>query len=165
MNQHIRKGNAALVSGDLSTAKVVFELAMLDPDPYTQRIAKNRLEELPPGPRDPNTTRRLLNFQEQLVPTRLSRCCNAKALFVRSRSGGFIGMDCTWCLESARTGPSDFPVSECCATRLELTTIGKNYAYHCQLCGKVILAADLVPDWEELFPFSPLAAPGDPGWA
>ena len=48
MNEHIKKGNAAVQSGDLEKAKSEFYLALEDPSGLTQRIAKNRLLELFP---------------------------------------------------------------------------------------------------------------------
>jgi hypothetical protein len=48
MNEHIRRGNDALKTGDLETAKTEFYEALADPDALTQRIARNRLIELFP---------------------------------------------------------------------------------------------------------------------
>ena len=43
MNEHIRRGNQALKSGDLDGAQTAFIDALDDPDPLSQRIARNRL--------------------------------------------------------------------------------------------------------------------------
>jgi hypothetical protein len=46
MNEHIQKGKEALERDDLQTAKDEFNLAMRDPNPIVQRIAKGRLNEI-----------------------------------------------------------------------------------------------------------------------
>jgi hypothetical protein len=48
MNEHIRKGNEAIESGDREIAAKEFCLALEDPDPISQRIARNRLMEIFP---------------------------------------------------------------------------------------------------------------------
>lgn len=48
MNEHIRQGNLALNAGDRDRAATEFYEALEDPDPLTQRIARNRLMELFP---------------------------------------------------------------------------------------------------------------------
>lgn len=45
-NEHIRRGNAAIVAGDLELAKSEFYQALDDPDLLTQKIARNRLMEM-----------------------------------------------------------------------------------------------------------------------
>lgn len=47
-NEHIRRGNAAIVVGNLELAKSEFYLALDDPDLLAQNIARNRLSELFP---------------------------------------------------------------------------------------------------------------------
>ena len=46
MNEHIKKGEDALESGDLQTAIAEFRLAKSDPSIVTRRIAENRLIEI-----------------------------------------------------------------------------------------------------------------------
>lgn len=48
MNAHIRRGNEAVVSGDRDRAILEYYEALEDVDPFTQRIARNRLTELLP---------------------------------------------------------------------------------------------------------------------
>lgn len=48
MNEHVRRGNQAVVSGDRDLAILEYYEALEDDDPLVQRIAKNRLAELVP---------------------------------------------------------------------------------------------------------------------
>jgi hypothetical protein len=164
MNEHIRKGNEAIVKGDLQTAKAEFHLALADPNSLTQRIAKNRLRELVSTTLLAGTEQTGYPYNELIAPATSSRCCNAKAIFVKSRDGGFIAKNCTRCKKSGYARTVDFPMAQCCGTQWPVVLIGKNYHYQCGECGKTIMVADNVPKWSDLFPYDPLPAPGDPGW-
>jgi hypothetical protein len=93
-----------------------------------------------------------------------SRCCNAEALLVLSRSGGFISKNCTNCGKSGYAREPDFPMVDCCGQKWPVVLIEKNYHYKCGVCQKTVMVADFVPEWSDLFPYCPLPAPGDPGW-
>ena len=94
----------------------------------------------------------------------LSRCCNAEALLVLSRPGGLVSKNCTNCKKSGCSHPEDFPPADCCGKKWPVVLIDKNYHYRCDVCGNVIKVGDFAPKWEDQFPYSPLVAPGDPGW-
>lgn len=160
MNEHIRKGNEALDRHEIELARVEFSLALAASDPLTQRIARNRLQELRSAP----ARFRIGTREERIVPARNSRCCGARAIFVRSRDGGFIAKNCTHCKKSGYARIMDFPMEKCCGKQWPISIIDKNYHYRCGLCGTTSLVADNVPVWSDLFPYDPLPAPGDPGW-
>jgi hypothetical protein len=105
MNEHIRKGNEALAESDLQTAKAEFTLALSAPDATTQRIAKNRLRELEDAP----APLRIAGWEELIIPATKSRCCGARAIFVRSREGGFIAKNCTCCKKSGLRSRTRLP--------------------------------------------------------
>jgi len=135
--------------------------AVEDPDPYTNRIARNRISELT---NDPARTLRLLDFEERIVPATLSPCCNARAIFVLSRRRGFVAISCTRCLRSSHARLLDFPRQECCGRRWTVFVgeLDRNYRYRCGTCGRGFRVADIVPHWEALeLPVSPVTAPGD----
>ncbi len=48
MNEHVERGNSAILRGEDDLAIGEFYLALEDSDPITQRIARNRLIELCP---------------------------------------------------------------------------------------------------------------------
>lgn len=50
MNEHIYKGNGALERGEIDIAASEYYLALEDPNPLTQRIARHRLMEIFPEP-------------------------------------------------------------------------------------------------------------------
>lgn len=168
MNEHIRKGNAAVENGNLGAAKTEYHLALADPDPLTQRIAKNRLKELFPEIRHASAPvmdlRLIASYGERVAPATTSRCCDARAVFVKSRDGGFIAKNCTRCKKSGYAREADFPVVECGGKQWQVLLIDKNYHYRCGECGITVMVADNVPNWSDLFPYDPLLAPGDPGW-
>jgi hypothetical protein len=160
MNEHIRKGNEALEQGDVETARVEFYLALGAPDSLTRRIAQNRLDELGSEP----APLRIAEWQEVIVPATNSRCCGARAIFVKSRNGGFVAKNCTQCKKSGYAYPSDFPPIRCCGKEWKVRILFNNYGYLCVACKKWMLVADHLPDWADLFPYDPLPAPGDDGW-
>jgi hypothetical protein len=96
MNEHIRKGNEALAKRDLETARAEFSLALGAADSLTQRIAKNRLDEMENEP----APLRIAGWTELIVPATKSRCCGARAIFVKSREGGFVAKNCSRCKKS-----------------------------------------------------------------
>jgi hypothetical protein len=160
MNEHILKGNEALERRDLQTARAEFSLALSAPDATAQRIAKNRLRELGDEP----APLRIAGWEELIIPVTKSRCCGARAVFVRSRDGGFVAKNCTRCKKSGYARDLDFPLLDHCGKQWPVVVIDKNYHYRCDLCGTTWLVADNVPIWSDLFQYDPLPAPGDPGW-
>jgi hypothetical protein len=93
-----------------------------------------------------------------------SRCCNAEALLVKSREGGYVSKNCTHCNKSGYAQPSDIEPFECCGKIWPVVIINKNYHWQCGVCQTTAMVADYVPKWSDLFPYSPLIAPGDPRW-
>ena len=160
MNEHIRKGNEALAKRDFEAARAEFSLALSASDSLTRRIATNRLRDLQNEP----VPLQVAGWEEQIMPATRSRCCGARAIFVRSREGGFVAKNCTGCKKSAYARASDFPLAECCSNQWPVIIIDKNYHYRCGVCGATILIANHVPVWSDLFPYDPLPEPGDPGW-
>jgi hypothetical protein len=100
----------------------------------------------------------------RLVAVIRSRCCGAEALLVKSRDGGFISKNCTSCQKSGYARIADIEPLECCGGVWPVVTINKNYYWKCGICQSSVMVADYVPKWSDLFPYSPLIAPGDAGW-
>jgi hypothetical protein len=162
MNEHIRRGNQALGKGEMGAARAEFILALSAPDELTQRIARNRLREIAAA--IGSEPLRIGDWTELVPPVTKSRCCDGRAMFVRSRDGGFVAKNCTLCKKSGYAYESDFPVVNCCGKQWRVAIIEKNYHYRCGDCGRTIMLADCLPIWSDLFPYDPLVAPGDPGW-
>lgn len=161
MNEHVRKGNAALEIRDFRTALVEYQLALSDLDQYTQRIARNRISELAC---DPIRTLCLLELKEAIIPATTSGCCRAKSIFVLSREGGFVALACTRCYKSFHAYPFNFPSLEHCGRKISVSLEEKNYCYRCETCKKGFRVADHVPSWRGLLPYHGLGAPGDAEW-
>lgn len=104
------------------------------------------------------------DWSKRFPAATVSRCCNAEALLVLSRPGGFISKNCIHCKKSGYAHPSDLPTADCCGHAWPVVLIEKNYHYRCEVCQTTIAVGDFAPKWWELFPYSPLPAPGDPGW-
>jgi DNA-directed RNA polymerase subunit RPC12/RpoP len=99
----------------------------------------------------------------------LSACCQAKALLVRSRDGGFVSQNCLKCGKPAYIGLNELPgiVCDCGGSPLAPRKNGEgNYSYKCgnAKCGREWDLPTLLPWWDDLFPYCGLAAPGDPAW-
>jgi hypothetical protein len=93
-----------------------------------------------------------------------SKCCNSKALLVRSREGGFVSQNCLKCGKPAYVAPESLPDLSCdfCGASLETVKLdGTNYFYKCCKCGHSWKLADNLPHWTELFSYCGLAAYGD----
>jgi hypothetical protein len=163
VNEHIYRGNKALEKKDYVVAAAEFTLALAVPDTLVQTIAKNRLSEIAEVLE--SAPKRIGSWTEAFPPVTRSRCCNARALFVRSREGGYVSKNCTACMKSDYAHKSDFPFFAHCDREFGVTLIDKNYHYRCPACGITIAVPDNVPMWSELFPYDPLVAPGDPGWS
>ncbi len=151
MNPHIRKGNEALQQKDYKTARSEFMQALASGDEMAKRIARNRISDLPEEP-------------FCLSPVTLSACCLAEAVFVLSRTGGFVTKNCTKCKRTGYAREEDFPSLECCGEGVTVRLIDKDYYYKCQNCLSKVRVADIVPKWSELFEYNGLVAPGDSNW-
>lgn len=93
-----------------------------------------------------------------------SGCCDAKALVVRSRQGGFISQNCLKCGSSGYISAHELPDLECdsCGRILAIKNLdGQNYFYVCEHCGRHWKIGDTVPHWSELFAYSGLAVDSD----
>ncbi len=93
-----------------------------------------------------------------------STCCQAKALVVQSRSGGFISQNCLKCGKSDYINEHALPDLGCdiCARPLGIERVdGQNYFYVCTQCNRNWKIADTVPHWRELFAHSGLAVDSD----
>lgn len=93
-----------------------------------------------------------------------SKCCQAKALVVQSRAGGFISQNCLKCGKSDYINEHALPDLDCdsCARPLNIERIdGQNYFYVCRQCNRNWKIGDTVPHWQELFAYSGLAVDSD----
>lgn len=102
----------------------------------------------------------------KLISTEPSPCCNADALIVRSRSGGFVSRDCLKCGKSHYLTEGQIPELPCdeCATPMQIAKAdGTNYFFTCRSCERLHMIADIVPVWSDEFRYSGLAAHGDAG--
>ena len=101
-----------------------------------------------------------------LISTELSPCCGRKAQIVLSRRGGMISRDCLRCGKPAYVNECQIPKLPCetCHLPMQVKKLdGTNYFYTCPQCGKYDKIGDIVPSWRNEFPYSGLAAHGDPG--
>lgn len=85
---------------------------------------------------------------------RYSYCCRAKRVFVRSREGGFVTLNCEACGHGCTCNLSELP-ENCpkCKSKADRIIIWKNYGYKCPNCGTYEFYTILF--WyHELFPRS-----------
>lgn len=74
---------------------------------------------------------------------------------------------CQKCGRSGYAQENDIPDLECVkcgSSRVIFEYRKKNYAFLCERCHERWMLTDILPNWSDLFPYSGLAAPGDPGW-
>jgi hypothetical protein len=93
-----------------------------------------------------------------------SKCCQAKALVVQSRAGGYISQNCLKCGKSYRIHEHALPDLDCdvCARSLRTERVdGKNYFYVCKQGNRNWKIGDTVPHWGELFAYCGLAVDRD----
>ncbi len=108
-----------------------------------------------------------MNSRRFICSTRPSSCCNGKALLVMSRVGGMIGKVCLKCREqSEHVKKGELPElqCDCCGETLHISQEEeqhRNYYYKCAKCDQKWKLAILLPRWDELFPYSGLAADQD----
>jgi hypothetical protein len=69
------------------------------------------------------------NEPVKLLAVTLSRCCNAHALLVRSRAGGYISKNGTVCNKAGHAYPQDIEPLECCGKTWPVVIINKNSDY------------------------------------
>ena len=68
--------------------------------------------------------------------SRNSNCCGAQMVFVQSREGGFVTLNCESCGTGYTCDLSELP-EDCpkCQTKANRVKILKNYGYKCPNCG------------------------------
>jgi len=104
---------------------------------------------------------RALRFLYSKIP---SKCCQAKALVVQSRQGGFISQNCLKCGKPDYINEHALPDVDCdfCGGNLVVQRIdSQNYFYVCAHCNRNWKIGDTVPHWGELFAYSGLAVDSD----
>ena len=107
-----------------------------------------------------------------IVAVRVSKCCGAPSILVRSRAGGFISQDCLECGQNSEyVNESDIPNLDCALClkfgrkeTVEPKKIRDNYWYECGDCRRKWEIASIIPHWSDTFEYAGLAAPGDPGF-
>jgi hypothetical protein len=107
-----------------------------------------------------------------IVAVRLSRCCNARSILVRSRPGGFIAQDCLNCGQKSdyvrENDMPDLDCEGCCRLRREREVEPRirenNYWYECTGCRRTWKIGSIAPIWSNTFEYAGLAAPGDVGF-
>lgn len=106
-----------------------------------------------------------------ILSVTLSTCCDADALLVVSRDGGFVSRDCLKCGKSSYLKKDEIPDLDCESCRnfkrtgtVEPVLKERNYWYRCTGCRREWGLAAILPHWSEGFGYCGLAAPGDPGW-
>ena len=102
----------------------------------------------------------------KLISTEMSPCCNHEAQIVRSREGGLISRGCLKCDKSDYVNEGQLPNLPCvsCQVPMEIAKLDRtNYFYSCLSCKQRYKIADIVPPWNDVFPYSGLAAYGDQG--
>lgn len=93
-----------------------------------------------------------------------SKYCDANALVVQSRPGGFISQNCLKCGKPDYINEHNLPDLECdlCGHALKIERIdGQNYFYVCGQCNRTWKVGDTVPPWGELFTYSGLVVDSD----
>jgi ribosomal protein S27E len=93
-----------------------------------------------------------------------SRCCQAKALVVQSRAGGFVSQNCLKCGKPEYINEHALPDVDCdfCGRRLAVERVdGQNYFYVCRQCNRNWKLGDSVPSWSDLFRYFGLAVDSD----
>ena len=108
-----------------------------------------------------------MNSRRFLYSSSPSSCCNSKALLILSRDGGMIGRVCLKCrIESDHVRRDELQELQCdfCGETLQISQEverHRNYYYVCPGCKRKWKLAMLLPRWDELFPYSGLAAHQD----
>ena len=90
--------------------------------------------------------------------------CQGPTLLVLSRRRGFVSRDCLKCKRSHHVREIDLPDLGCekCGGDLAPRMIGNDYGYTYGKCGADWHLPSHVPDWQDIFPYWGLGAPGDP---
>jgi hypothetical protein len=91
-------------------------------------------------------------------------CCRkcrrrGRRLIVESRKGGFVSKDCEFCGASNYITATEIPPVPCvrCAnTQLVARDYWSNYVLKCLRCRTQTLLAQLLPRWDDLYPFDGL---------
>ena len=103
-----------------------------------------------------------------ILSLRWSDCCGSKMILVRSRDGGFVSQNCLKCgKESYHLHEKDIPDLDCAGCKgtpagsVIIEIVNKNYVYKCERCRRQWVLAEILPHWQDLFPYCGLGAPGD----
>lgn len=86
--------------------------------------------------------------------SRNSSCCGAQMVFVRSREGGFVTLNCEKCGRGYPCDLLELP-ENCpkCETKASRIKIWKNYGYKCPNCETYEFYT-ILPWYNDLFPES-----------
>ncbi len=87
-----------------------------------------------------------------------SWCCRARTLFVRSKPGGFVSLDCFKCggfvsyvsLETFRKLDVTIACGQCAKPMLRVQFSDRNYGFVCDSCERSKKFADVLPYYKEI---------------